>query len=595
MAYIQMFKHLWQYAEKERWKVVVYILLHAISILGELGKPFAFAMVLNALQKNSPNVINEVLHWLLFYTACFFVFEIFHRSARFIERYVAFRNRKRFVTTMYDHLQTLPLSWHSDNHSGAVIDRVNKAADALYEFGQSQMMFVNVFMKFWGPMIILWKISKEIAIIAMMVGFLIVFVTKKLYSLSVPEYRAQNQAFHDVALALHDYVSNITTIIMLRLGKYVKKDIEERINRAFPHLKKENRITHIKCFSTGFLMLLLDVGLIFYYIYSQKQANALIKIGSVAAIFEYIKQFMMSFQFYAGDYESVIHWKTDFEAIRPILDEKSKVVVLEEVLLNEWKKIDVKSLDFSYGDEKYDLKDISISLYKGKKIAFVGESGAGKSTLLKILRGLVSTRRGKLKVDEDKELPISVLAKTTTLIPQEPEIFENTVRYNITMGMISKEEDIESAIWTAGFNDVVKKLPTGVESDVREKGVNLSGGEKQRLALARGIFAIKDSKIVLLDEPTSNVDPAMELTIFRRLFEILSEKCVVSVLHRLHLVRLFDYVYVLKEGRIVEEGTFEHLRENNGEFTRLWNKYLAEEELEEMDKESIELNISKCY
>ncbi|MDP6039120.1 MAG: ABC transporter transmembrane domain-containing protein, partial [Candidatus Latescibacteria bacterium] len=126
MAYLYMFKQLWNYAGQERWKVVVYFLLHAIGALGELGKPFAFAMVVNALQANQPSMVDEIIRWLVFYVMCFFVMEIFHRSARYIERYVAFRNRKRFIGAMYDHLQNLPLSWHSDNHSGAIIDRVNR-------------------------------------------------------------------------------------------------------------------------------------------------------------------------------------------------------------------------------------------------------------------------------------------------------------------------------------------------------------------------------------------------------------------------------------------------------------------------------------
>jgi ATP-binding cassette subfamily B protein len=132
------------------------------------------------------------------------------------------------------------------------------------------------------------------------------------------------------------------------------------------------------------------------------------------------------------------------------------------------------------------------------------------------------------------------------------------------------------------FNDVAERLPQGLESDVREKGVNLSGGEKQRLALARGIFSIRDSSIILLDEPTASVDPATEMTIFKRLLEHLSEKCVINVLHRLHLVRLFDYVYVLKRGEIVEEGSFDDLCNANGEFSRLWNKYQAQEDIEDL-------------
>ena len=578
MAYIYMLKQLWHYAEKERWKIIIYMIFHSISICGELGKPFAFAMVINALQENNETVIQEVIYWFIVYVLFFFIFEIFHRSARFIERYTAFRSRKRFIAKTYEHLQSLPLAWHSDNHSGSVIDRVNKAGAALFMFGQSQMEFINVFIKFWGPLIILWQISPVISVSSTVIGLLIVVITKAIYKLSVPEYRAQNEGFHKVASALHDYVSNITTIITLRLGEFVKKDIERRINLIFPHLVKENRLAHIKCFVSSLLMLISNVGLILYYIISQKNIGLVISIGTVTAISQYLKQYMVSFQFYAGGYEKAIHWKTDFEAVKPILQERPITHAIGNDSFNDWKTININSLNFSYGEEKSSLKDISLKLENGKKIAFVGASGAGKSTLLKILRGLISIKEGSLTIDDNNiDRPIMSLGNITTLIPQEPEIFENNIRYNVTMGMMATDKEIEKAIHIAGFSEIVERLPNGLDSDIREKGVNLSGGEKQRLALSRGIFAIRDSSIVLLDEPTSNVDPATEVTIFQRLFDYLSDKCIVSVLHRLHLVRMFDYVYVLKGGEIVEEGTFDELKEKNGEFARLWDKYLAEE------------------
>lgn len=579
MEYMYMFRQLWYYADRERWKVVVYLFLHAVAFTGELGQPFAFSMIVNALQNNNRSVVSEIVHWVLFYVLCFLTFEVFHRAARYLERFVAFRIRKRFVHAMYDHLQSLSLGWHSNNHSGAVIDRVNKAADGLHHFSESQYNYVGFFMKFWGPLMMLWHISPAVSAITVVCGCISVWITKKLYRLSVPEYRAQNQLLHHVAAALYDYISNIRTIIMLRLGQPAKRDIDERISKVFPHLAKEHHITQVKCFVAAFIIMFLEIGMIFYYIYTQNQTGQVIMIGSVTAIFFYLQQCMSSFQFYTFDYEAVIHQKTDFEAVLPILSERESMRTQElaEPGLGPWNKLHLRLPSFSYGDERNHLQDISLTLINGSKVAFVGESGAGKSTLLQALRGLLPMEQGILIQDDGKALPVSSLAAMTTLIPQEPEIFENTIRYNITMGMPGSEEDILSAIEIAGFSSVVARLSQGLESDIREKGVNLSGGEKQRLALARGIYAIKDSGIVLLDEPTSNVDPSTEMDIFRKLFEHLSERCVVTVLHRLHLVQHFDYVYVFQEGRIVEEGTFGDLCGADGEFARLWRKYLAEE------------------
>jgi len=578
-----MFKRLWKYAEHERWKVVVYLFFHLVAVIAQLGKPYAFAMAINALQKNGDNMINEIAQWLLIYAVCFFISEIFMRSARFIERYVAFRAQKRFILKMYNHLQSLSLKWHSDHHSGAVIDRINKAAKALFSFGQTQDTYVSVFVRFWGPMIILWQISPIISVVATIFGFLKILVTKKIYNKTVPEYRAQNEGEHNVASALHDYISNIITIIMLRVGKLVEKDIGNRIMKIFPHLVRENKFTHLKCFINGLLVLILEVGLIFYYIYSKNQAGEVIMIGSVTAIFQYLGLYMESFNFYAGNYESVIHWKTDFESIKPIVDEKTEVTPISDTQISSWENIAIRELCFSYGNSDHQLMDISMEFRKNCKIAIIGESGAGKSTLLKILRGLLPVINGFITIDGVENLPFHAISSTTTLIPQEAEIFENTIRYNITMGMPVDEKELADAIKTAGFNEVVNRLPKGLNSDVREKGVNFSGGEQRRLALARGIFAIKDSKIILLDEPTSGIDPANELNIIQGLLEMLTDKAVICVLHRLHLLRLFDYIYVLKNGKIVEEGTFNELNEFNGEFTRLWNKYLVEEIIENSD------------
>jgi ABC-type multidrug transport system fused ATPase/permease subunit len=477
----------------------------------------------------------------------------------------------------YAHLQSLPLSWHTDHHSGSIIDRVNKASSAIFEFGQSQMLFVNVFLKFWVPMIILWQISPIVSIVATLAGGLMVFSTRMIYKLSVPEYRAQNEGFHKVASAVHDYVSNITTIITLRLGKLVEEDLRKRINLVFPHLKKENSLTQIKCFIASSIMLVINVGLILYYIISQMNAGLIVSIGIVVAISQYLKEYMVPFEFYAGDYEMAIHWKTDFEAVEPILNEQLYIDSDICDYNKKWDVLKVESLSFSYNENGIGLKNISLRVEKGKKIAFVGVSGSGKSTLLKVLRGLIPIKQGVLKYDmSDKAYSILSLSDITTLIPQEPEIFENDIRYNVTMGMLAPDEEVERAMYVAGFDEIVKKLPKGLDTDIREKGINLSGGEKQRLALARGLFAIRDSEIVLLDEPTSHVDPVTEASIFARVFKELSRKCIICVLHRFHLVERFDYVYVLKDGEIVEEGTFEELKNGNREFTRLWNKYMME-------------------
>ncbi|GAB3500674.1 hypothetical protein GCM10027341_26350 [Spirosoma knui] len=217
------------------------------------------------------------------------------------------------------------------------------------------------------------------------------------------------------------------------------------------------------------------------------------------------------------------------------------------------------------------MRDVRIQLNRGKRIAFIGESGSGKSTLLTLLRGLYATEPGlSVQIDDSNYTDLNVLANSVTLFPQEPEIFENTIGYNITLGLPFDDAEVMDVCQTAHFADIVKHLPQGLETNIQEKGLNLSGGQRQRLALARGVLAARTSDIILLDEPTSSVDPKTEFEIYHKMLRQFSNKAVVSTLHRLHLLPMFDYIYILRDGRIVDEGSFVNLRQRSVLFQEMW-------------------------
>ncbi len=573
MDFLHLFNKHWQYACPEQWRILWYLVWHTVSITGQLCKPYAFAMTLNSLQKGR---VDEAVQWLVWYVVGFAVFELGHRIARSTERYLAFRNRKRFVLSAYDKLQSLSLSWHNNHHSANVIDRINKAADALFSFGQCQKNYIEVIVNLVGSLIFLWTLSPIVAVVGCVTGVVSICITKWLYKKSVPEYRAQNELFHKLAAALMDYIGNITTIIVLRLGVRVRIDLGNRIDEIFPHLVKEHLITQVKCFLNALLMAALNVCMIAYYIYSRSSAGTVIMVGSVAAIFQYLDILMDAFGFYTGDYENVIHWWQDYNAAAIIFEtEPSSPALISshaEAFPSNWQTMKVGQFDFKYETGQAELKCGSIELKRGKRIVFVGESGAGKSTCLNILRGLLPVN-GSVCVDGSAHLPIGALSVIATLVSQEPEIFENTIKYNITLGLPATADEINAAAHTACFDEVLHTLPLGYNTDIRENGVNLSGGEKQRLALARGVFAMRDSSLVLLDEPTGSLDVATEAKVYHRLFDTLPNACIVSTLHRLHLLPMFDYIYVFKGGRIVERGTFDELKELDGALMKLWQKY----------------------
>lgn len=576
MDFIYVFYRYWKLADKKHLKICSYVLLHVISVLAVTMQPLVFSMVINTMQKQNKNMLTCVIVWLCVYVLCFYIFEICHRMARGIEISVAYHSKKKFVLDSYLFLQSLPLGWHVNHHSGNVISRVNKASDAFLNFGQSSYDYITIFVQFITSIVILWLISPVVSIVSILTGGLVIFISRIFYRKTIPEYQKLNEGFHEIAGSVQDGISNISTIIILRLGKCVYKDIEKKFDANFCHAMAENKYTQFKCHFNSLLEIALNVGLIFFYIFSSTKNGEIIMLGSITAIFQYLSKVIESFWFYATDYEQYIHWRADIEAVDKILIDVENVSSIKKEFINaNWKSIEVHVANFCFENGKTALYQVAVKLERQKKIAFVGESGSGKSTLLRILRGIYQVEHGFIFVDKEKQKQhITSLMDITALIPQEPEMFDHSLLYNITMGLEYIEEELQQAIYLSGLDKVLPKLPNGIYSQISEDGVNLSGGERQRLALARGIFSIKDSAIVLLDEPTASLDAETELKVYQRMFAKLTDKCIVSVLHRLHLLYLFDYIYVFKDGNIVEQGTFEELKKQGGYFGELWNKYM---------------------
>jgi len=576
MDFIYVFHRYWRLAEKEHFKIGIYVLLHTVSVLAVTMQPLAFSMIINTLQKQKEDMLVHVAGWLSAYVLCFYIFEICHRLARGMEITAAYHSKKKFVLDTYLLLQSLPLGWHVNHHSGNVISRVNKASNAFLDFGQSSYDYITEFVQFLTSVVILWLISPVISIVSILTGCLLVFITRIFYQKAVPEYRKLNEGFHEIAGIVQDGISNISTIIILRLGKCVYRDIEKKFDANFCHARKENKYTQFKCHFNSLLEIMLNVGLIFFYIFSAAKSKEVIMLGSITAIFQYLSKVMEAFWFYATDYEECIHWRADIEAVDKIFTDVRNCSETErETIRPDWRSIEVNAADFCFENGRTAIYQAVVKLERAKRIAFIGESGSGKSTLLKIIRGIYQADNSFIRIDgEDRKVKMASLMDMTTLILQEPELFDHSLLYNIVMGLEYTEEELQQAIYLSGLDEVLQKLPNGIYSQISEDGVNLSGGEKQRLALARGIFSIKDSSIVLLDEPTANLDAEMELKVYERIFAQFSDKCIVSVLHRLHLLYLFDYIYVFQDGRIVGQGSLEELKKQGGYFGELWEKYM---------------------
>jgi ATP-binding cassette subfamily B protein len=572
MAFVALFREMWRYVGRDRWKIVVYVALHVLASLCQLATPLVFAQVLNSLQTapDAATMIRHVAWWTGAWAGVYVLFNLLHRAGRWFEFDVAYRLKQTFLNRYYRLTTEIPLKWHTDHHSGATIDRINLAAVALHEFSLKQFVYIGQIMTFVGSLVALAIISWRISILSLAVSIATIASIQAFDKRLVKSYATLNEVNHRISAAFFDYVSNIKTIITLRLGERTGRELDARIGAGYtPFMHAETWVNAWKWFTVTLFMVALQVGTIFYYIWLQLTQTSRVLIGNVAAVLQYLEQLSGTFGGVAAEYQQIIHWQQNYRAVR-MIDEAVPADAAAAHQAFEWREIAITHLTFAY-QEATTLDDVSIAFKRGERVALVGESGSGKSSLMALMRGLYEAKNMQLTIDGTAR---PTLAGITTLIPQEPEIFENTIRYNITVGLDYPEQAVRDALRLSRFDKVVERLPAGLDTDVREKGVTLSGGERQRLALARGILAAANSSLILMDEPTSSVDAHNEMSIYENIFAAFPQSTIVSSIHRLHLLSRFDRIVVMAAGRVVQTGTFATLKDAPGLFGDLWARYV---------------------
>ncbi len=232
--------------------------------------------------------------------------------------------------------------------------------------------------------------------------------------------------------------------------------------------------------------------------------------------------------------------------------------------------IEFKNVKFGY-DKKKVFNNLSLKIKAGEKVGLVGVSGSGKSTLINLLQRAYDIEGGEILIDGQviSKVKQGSLHDAISLIPQDTALFHRTVSQNIAYGDLhAKQSEIETAAKKAYADEFIKGLPKGYQTKVGEKGVKLSGGQRQRVAIARAI--LKDSPILILDEATSALDSEAEKYIQKAMKNLIKDKTVIAIAHRLSTLKEMDRIIVLDKGKIVEEGTMKELLARGGEFQHLW-------------------------
>ena len=412
----------------------------------------------------------------------------------------------------------------------------------------------------------IWKIDKKVTYV-LFVGYMLIFIITNILLKFL--YKIKEKILNSEELLNHYLVRGFMEMLIFRMSKQFPNEIKKtnNANESIVPAKVKMNMIH-EAFFTIFALLvaILDIGILFY---AWKTQN--LTVGSVVALIALIENAYTPIAIFNVLYVQYKLDKASYKRFEEFLGLKDDDQLRNGNAINaDVGEIAIKNLSFQYGERKI-IDDLSLSIKKGEKIAFVGESGSGKSTLIKILLGLLKYNQGKVRLG-DMELSgicLNNLYDRVSYLSQDAPVFDGTIKENLVFEKKVSEEQMLGALSEVQLSHLVENLAEGLNTEIGEKGTCLSGGEKQRLALARLWF--EDSELVILDEATSAMDNLTEENVMKSVMQKMKDKTVIAIAHRLNSIAGFDRIILFKEGRIVGQGTFEELLHTDSYFMDLYN------------------------
>ena len=412
----------------------------------------------------------------------------------------------------------------------------------------------------------IWKIDKKVTYV-LFVGYMLIFIITNILLKFL--YKIKEKILNSEELLNHYLVRGFMEMLIFRMSKQFPNEIKKTNNakESIVSAKVKMNMIH-EAFFTIFALLvaMLDIGILFY---AWKTQN--LTVGSVVALLALIENAYTPIAIFNVLYVQYKLDKASYKRFEEFLGLKDDDQLRNGNAINaDVGEIAIKNLSFQYGERKI-IDDLSLSIKKGEKIAFVGESGSGKSTLIKILLGLLKYNQGKVRLG-DMELSgicLNNLYDRVSYLSQDAPVFDGTIKKNLVFEKKVSEEQMLGALSEVQLSHLVENLAEGLNTEIGEKGTCLSGGEKQRLALARLWF--EDSELVILDEATSAMDNLTEENVMKSVMQKMKDKTVIAIAHRLNSIAGFDRIILFREGKIVGQGTFEELLRTDSYFMDLYN------------------------
>jgi ATP-binding cassette subfamily B protein len=563
-----------------RGRIGIAFVCLALAKLATISLPFFLKYIVDSLDTqvattapDVPALVAVPLALILAYGLARFMNVIFNELRDTLFGRVTERTVRRISLQAFEHLHGLDLDFHLNRRTGGLSRDIER--------GTSGISFLLRFMIFN----ILPTVFELLAVIVIFLaqyglsfaGIILVSVLAySVYSVVATEKRTRFVREMNIA----DSATNnraIDSLLNYETVKYFTNEQYEasHYDRELANWEQAKRNNRWSLFAlNGGQALIVSVSMtLMLWLAASGVAGGRMSLGDFVLVNTFMMQLFMPLNFLGFVYREIKGALTNIEKLFDLLGEKPRIVESEfaEPLIPVLPAVDFSGVGFHYNPEREILHDISFTIAPGEKVAVVGASGSGKSTLVKLLFRFYDCTRGAIKVGgvDIRNLQIQSLRKAIGIVPQDTVLFNDTIFNNVRYGRPdASDDDVHEAILLAQLADFIDRLPQGADTIVGERGLKLSGGEKQRVAIARTI--LKRPLILVFDEATSALDSKTERGILEAMREIAKGHTSLVIAHRLSTVVDADRILVLDGGRIVESGSHLGLLARQGTYANMW-------------------------
>lgn len=559
--YIQLAKFSWKIGKEYRNKQIIYYVIFILSMTVSSVNPFLYKWLIDEIQ-TTDHVMKAIWIFALLSVSLKLLDWIIYVPIYLKTRDIAFELSTKFLVDLQQRVINLSTKWHQSNHTGATVDKIKKSSDGFKKFLNDDFHYIKVFFRFVFALGGMIYFAPLYGMVALLIGGIIVYLTTMLDHRYFAQLKQINEKDYIATSVLLDNLANNNTITSLKLQKQITNNFKDKVRQIGIPYFKSVKIDALKWAVVEILVVLIYVIMAVGYVSENFHPGQKFLVGGLVAMLAYAVQFTSGFQEMAWLYALVIGTYADFSASESLrLGEKENASNGQTLEKTDWSELTLNNVNYVHtGDDmrQFTLSAINFKITNGKKIALVGTSGSGKTTFLKLIRGLYAHQNGSVMLD-GVEIQWNQLEQLALFLPQEAEIFNDTILYNLCLDIKLDLQEIEKVCKMTLFDRVVKRLPDGFHTVIDQSGSNLSGGERQLLAITRCILLDTSSSVLLFDEPTSSIDPSSEKILLKNIFSHYADQSIIFTLHRHYLLPMFDYIYVMEEGKIIWEGSYQKM------------------------------------